>query len=83
MPLLSIITFLPLAGALILLFGVKGDSPQANENARWTALWATAATFVISLFLLAGFDVRHAHRDLVVVARRDAGAGVHGAVPAA
>ncbi len=56
MPLISIVTFLPLVGALILLFGVKGDSAQANENARWTAMWATSATFLISLFMLFGFD---------------------------
>ncbi len=56
MPLITIITFLPLVGALILLFGVKGDTPQAHENARWAAMWATTATFLISLFLLFGFD---------------------------
>ncbi len=56
MPLISIITFLPLVGALILLFGVKGDTPQARDNARWAALWATTATFLISLFLIGGFD---------------------------
>jgi NADH-quinone oxidoreductase subunit M len=56
MPLISIVTFLPLVGALILLFGVRGDSPQAHENARWVSMWATSATFVVSLFMLAGFD---------------------------
>ncbi len=56
MPILTIITFLPLVGALILLFGVKGDTPQARENARWVAMWATVGTFVISLFVLFGFD---------------------------
>ncbi len=56
LPLLSIITFLPLAGALIILFLVRGDTGQAIRNARLTALWTTIATFVISLFVLAGFD---------------------------
>jgi NADH-quinone oxidoreductase subunit M len=56
MPLLTIITFLPAIGALILLFGVRGDDAQANANARWAALWTTVATFVISLFVLLGFD---------------------------
>jgi NADH-quinone oxidoreductase subunit M len=56
MPLLTIITFLPAVGALILIFGVRGDDAQAHQNARWAALWVTAATFVISLFVLAGFD---------------------------
>ena len=56
LPLLSIITFLPLAGALIILFLVRGDSNQAIRNARLTALWTTIATFIISLFVLGGFD---------------------------
>ncbi|SEA21435.1 NADH-quinone oxidoreductase subunit M [Rubrimonas cliftonensis] len=56
MPILSIITFLPLLGALILLVGVRGQDQAANDNARYAALWATVATFVISLFLLQGFD---------------------------
>ncbi|WP_333835165.1 NADH-quinone oxidoreductase subunit M, partial [Rubrimonas sp.] len=56
MPIITIVTFLPLIGALIILFGVKGDTPQARENARWAAMWAVSATFLISLFLLFGFD---------------------------
>jgi NADH-quinone oxidoreductase subunit M len=55
-PLISIITFLPLVGALILLFGVRGDDAQARQNARWVSMWTTLATFVISLFLIGGFD---------------------------
>jgi NADH-quinone oxidoreductase subunit M len=58
MPLISIVTFLPLVGALILLFGVRGDTPEARDNARWVAIWATTGTFFVSLFLLAGFDPR-------------------------
>lgn len=56
LPLLSIITFLPLAGALIILFLVRGDTGQAIRNARLTALWTTIATFIISLFVLGGFE---------------------------
>ncbi len=56
MPLITIVTFLPLVGAMILLFGVRGEDAQAQENARWTAMWATSATFVVSLFLWFGFD---------------------------
>ncbi|TVQ56103.1 MAG: NADH-quinone oxidoreductase subunit M [Rhodobacteraceae bacterium] len=58
MPLISLVLWLPAIGALILIYGVKGDTPQAHENARWAAMWATSATFVISLFLLFGFDAR-------------------------
>lgn len=48
--LLSIITFLPLLGALVLLF-VPGDSTK-----KWIALGTTLVTFLISLLLLAGWD---------------------------
>ena len=54
--LLSIITFLPIvAGAILALF-LRGDDEAAQRNAKWLALIATSATFLISLFVLAGFD---------------------------
>jgi NADH-quinone oxidoreductase subunit M len=54
--LLSIITFLPLVAAAILALFLKGDDPAAQKNAKWLALIATSATFLVSLFLLSGFD---------------------------
>ncbi|MGB5871025.1 MAG: NADH-quinone oxidoreductase subunit M [Albidovulum sp.] len=54
--LLSIITFLPLVAAAVLALFLKGDDPAAQKNAKWLALMATSATFVISLALLARFD---------------------------
>jgi len=54
--LLSIIVFVPTIAAAILAFFLKGDDAAAQANAKWLALIATTATFVISLFLLAGFD---------------------------
>ena len=54
--LLSIITFLPLVAAAILALFLKGDDPAAQRNAKSVALFATTATFLISLFLLTGFD---------------------------
>ncbi|SER54512.1 NADH dehydrogenase subunit M [Tranquillimonas rosea] len=54
--LLSIITFLPLLAAAILALFLRGDDEAARLNAKWLALIATSATFLISLFLLAGFD---------------------------
>ena len=54
--LLSIVTFLPALGALILLVFLKGGDAAADRNAKWLALIATSATFVISLFILAQFD---------------------------
>ena len=53
---LSIITFLPLVSALILAVFLRGDDAAANRNAKWLALIATTATFLISLTVLFGFD---------------------------
>ena len=55
-PILSIVTFLPLAGALLLALLVRGDSPEANRNARGFALWTTVATLIASLVLWFGFE---------------------------
>ena len=54
--LLSIVTFLPLVAAGILALFLRGDDAAAQQNAKVLALIATLATFVISLFILAGFD---------------------------
>ena len=54
--LLSIITFLPIVAAAILLVFLRGDDQASQKNAKYLALLATTATFVISLFMLAGFD---------------------------
>ena len=54
--LLSIITFLPLIAAVILALFLRGDDAAAQKNAKWLALIATSATFVVSLFMLAGFN---------------------------
>lgn len=53
--LLTIITLLPLAGAVALLIFGRGDKP--NQSAlKWTALLFSVATFVISLALPFGFN---------------------------
>ncbi len=54
--LISIITFMPLIAAGILAVFLRGDDEAARRNARWVALIATTLTFLVSLFLLAGFD---------------------------
>ena len=53
--LLSIITFLPLAGALFIL-AMRGSSAAIARNARWIALIFTVADFILSLLLWAKFD---------------------------
>lgn len=54
--LLSIITFIPAVAAAILALFLRGDDAAARNNAKWVALVATATTFLVSLFVLAGFD---------------------------
>ena len=52
---LSAITFLPLVGALILLFITGRD--EASENlVRWIALIVSSITFILALLLWGGFD---------------------------
>src|SRR6056297_2283255 len=53
---LSIVTFTPLIAALILALFLRGDDAAAQRNAKWLALGATSFTFVVSLFVLFGFD---------------------------
>jgi NADH-quinone oxidoreductase subunit M len=53
---LSIVTFLPAVAAAILALFPRGDDAAAQRNARWVALFATAATFLVSLFVLFQFD---------------------------
>ncbi len=54
-PILSIVTFLPLFGALFLLM-IRGEDEIVTQNARHVSLWVTGFTFLVSLTLLIGFD---------------------------
>ncbi|MER9966991.1 NADH-quinone oxidoreductase subunit M [Mesorhizobium sp. M0060] len=54
-PILSLVTFLPLVGVLLILF-VRDDSENARRNIRAIALFTTIFTFVVSLFIWTGFD---------------------------
>jgi len=54
--LLSLVTFLPLIGAVVLLVFLRGEDELAQRNAKLLALFTTTATFLLSLFVLAGFD---------------------------
>jgi NADH-quinone oxidoreductase subunit M len=53
--LLTIITFLPLVGA-IFIAGIRGEEAHVARNARWVALWTSGAVFLLSLLLWFGFD---------------------------
>ncbi|MEQ8745241.1 NADH-quinone oxidoreductase subunit M [Pyruvatibacter sp.] len=54
-PILSLVTFLPVLGALFILV-IRGDEEVVARNARYVALWTTAITFAISLLLWTNFD---------------------------
>src|SRR5947209_2419832 len=54
-PVLSVTTFLPLVGALLIL-ALGGEGEPERRNARWIALWTTFITFAISLIALTRFD---------------------------
>jgi len=53
-PIVSVVTFLPLAGALFI--AMLGDDEAGARNARWVALWTTLVTFAVSLILVWRFD---------------------------
>ena len=56
MNILSIVTFMPLVGAMFLLLFLRGEDEAAQQNAkRFSLLW-TVATFALSLFLISGFE---------------------------
>jgi len=55
MPLLSIVTFLPLVGAAF-IFLARGPEEIVARNARSVALWTTTITFAVSLLLWLNFD---------------------------
>lgn len=67
--LLSIVTFVPALAALILAVFLRGDDASAQKNAKWLALLATSATFILSIFILTGFDA--ANTDFQFVEERD------------
>ena len=54
-PILSLVTWLPLVGCLVLM-SIRGDEAVVAQNARWTALWTSLVVFAISLILWVKFD---------------------------
>ena len=55
-PILSVVTFLPVLGALLVMLLARGNGPVAKGTARWIALWTTLVTFAISLVMVWRFD---------------------------
>jgi NADH-quinone oxidoreductase subunit M len=58
-PILSLIVFLPLLGALVIA-AIPSHGEAETRNARWIALWVTLVTFAISLVLVWKFDPKSA-----------------------
>jgi NADH-quinone oxidoreductase subunit M len=54
-PILSLVTFLPLAGAALILM-IKDEGEAARRNIRSVTLLTTVFTFIVSLWIWAGFD---------------------------
>ncbi|MCP3383592.1 NADH-quinone oxidoreductase subunit M [Bradyrhizobium sp. CCGUVB4N] len=63
-PILSVTTFLPLVGALIVYLS-RGDDEAARRNSRWIALWTTLITFAVSVLLVMRFDPSNADFQFV------------------
>ncbi|MEL6584626.1 MAG: NADH-quinone oxidoreductase subunit M [Pseudomonadota bacterium] len=56
LPLLSFVTWLPLIGAGVMALLLRGEDEMAVLNAKRLALFVTTVTFLLSLFILFGFD---------------------------
>jgi NADH-quinone oxidoreductase subunit M len=54
-PILSLVTFLPVVGAVFIAF-VRGTPEVVARNARMAALWTSLITFALSILLWVDFD---------------------------
>ena len=63
-PILSVVTFLPLVGALLITM-MRSDGDPEKRNARWIAFWTTLITFAVSLVLIYRFDAASAEFQFV------------------
>ena len=63
-PLLSLVIFLPLAGAGFIMM-IRGDEEVVNQNAKAVALWTAAITFLLSLMIWGNFDNSRSDFQLV------------------
>ena len=70
-PILSVVTFLPIVGAIFIAF--LHDDEAGVRNARWIALWTTLVTFAVSLILVWRFDPASAEFQFVEKGRWLAG----------
>lgn len=66
-PILTTITFLPLFGAMMILFFMKGEAEVVAQNAKLAAFWTSLVTLVLSASLLfhGGYDPTQAGYQLI------------------
>jgi len=64
LPILSLLTFLPLVGAIFILT-IRGDEDVVKRNARHVALWTSLINFALSLFIWVHFDTTTADFQFV------------------
>ena len=76
-PLLSVITFLPLVGVALILLLVRGDVKEDSTQAKNIALLTSLATFLISLGVWIGFDTSTADFQFVEKGEWLPGVGVN------
>jgi NADH-quinone oxidoreductase subunit M len=58
-PILSTVTYLPLVGAAIIFFFIRGDTEAHRQNIRNVALGVTTLTFIVSLLIWWRFDTQN------------------------
>jgi len=63
-PILSLVTFLPLVGAIFIM-ALGRETDVIKRNARWVALWTTLVTFAVSLLLITRFEAGSAEFQFV------------------
>ena len=68
-PILSVVTFLPLIGAALILF-LRGEAEAVARNARFLALWTSLITFAVSVLGL-WFPFDRASADFQFVEQAD------------
>jgi len=73
-PILSIVTFLPLLGAALIM--ALPETQAGVRNIRWTALWTSLITFAVSLFILVYFDQKNPGFQLIERAEWIPGTGI-------
>ncbi|HLG89925.1 MAG TPA: NADH-quinone oxidoreductase subunit M [Alphaproteobacteria bacterium] len=73
-PILSIVTFLPLLGAVLIM--ALPETEAGIRNIRWTALWTSLITFILSLFILVYFDPKVPGFQLIERAEWIPGTGI-------